>query len=134
MERRCDEERYIDLHRDSAEYDIQQEEEMKRFQQELREDGAYNSVAFNYQYSAPEHHFHYPQTHSIYNPTGTEGSVLCQAQQAGPTLAPSVQEMKSSPPQPPPFQQPEPFVPPEELEIPPEMEIVSITGCNSNYI
>lgn len=24
MERRCDEERYIDLHRDSAEYDIQQ--------------------------------------------------------------------------------------------------------------
>lgn len=49
------------------------EEEMKRFQQELREDGAYNSVAFNYQYSAPEHHFHYPQTHSIYNPTGTEG-------------------------------------------------------------
>jgi len=61
------------------------------------------------------------------------GSGLYQAQQAGPTLAPSVQEMNSSPPQPPPFQQPEPFVPPEELEIPPEMEIVSITGSNSNF-
>lgn len=54
------------------------------------------------------------------------GSILYQAQQAGPTLAPSVRQMKSSSPPPPPFQQPEPFVPPEELEIPPEMEIVSI--------
>ena len=63
------------------------------------------------------------------------GSVSYQAQQAGPTLAPGVQEMNSSPPQPRPFQQPETFVPPEELEIPPEMEIVSITGCtcNSNF-
>jgi len=62
------------------------------------------------------------------------GSVLYQAQQAGPTLAPSVQEVNSSPPRPRPFQQPEPFVPPEELEIPPEMEIVSIMGCNSNIL
>lgn len=54
------------------------------------------------------------------------GSILYQAQQAGPTLGPSVRQMKSSSPSPPPFQQPEPFVPPEELEIPPEMEIVSI--------
>ena len=62
------------------------------------------------------------------------GSVLHQAQQADPTLAPSVQEIKSSPPRPTPFQQvPEPFVPPEELEIPPEMEIVSIMGRNSNF-
>ena len=54
-------------------FSLYSEEEMKRFQQELREDGAYNSVAFNYQYSAPEHHFHYPQAYSIYNATGTEG-------------------------------------------------------------
>lgn len=46
---------------------------MKRFQQELREDGAYNSVAFNYQYSAPEHHSLHPQTFSTYDPTQNKG-------------------------------------------------------------
>ena len=59
------------------------EEEMKRFQQELREDGAYNSVAFNYQYSAPEHHVHYPQTYSIYNSTRTEGMWICVSGEGG---------------------------------------------------
>lgn len=46
------------------------EEEMKRFQQALREDGAYNSVAFNYQYSAPEQH---PQNDSSYEATQSKG-------------------------------------------------------------
>ena len=54
-------------------FSLYSEEEMKRFQQELREDGAYNSVAFNYQYSAPEHHSQHPQTSFTYNPTQTEG-------------------------------------------------------------
>ena len=58
-------------------FSLYSEEEMKRFQQELREDGAYNSVAFNYQYSAPEQQFNYPQTYSSYNPTGTEGMWIC---------------------------------------------------------
>lgn len=49
------------------------EEEMKRFQQALREDGAYNSVAFNYQYNAPEHCFQHPQSDSRYDATESEG-------------------------------------------------------------
>ena len=43
------------------------EEEMKRFQQALQEDGAYNSVAFSYQFNAPEIPARYPQI-----PTGYE--------------------------------------------------------------
>ena len=43
------------------------EEEMKRFQEALQEDGAYNSVAFSYQYNAPEIPAQYPQI-----PTGYE--------------------------------------------------------------
>lgn len=54
-------------------FSLYSEEEMKRFQQALREDGAYNSVAFNYQYSAPEHHFQHPQTYSTYDATQSEG-------------------------------------------------------------
>ena len=40
---------------------------MKRFQQALQEDGAYNSVAFSYQFNAPEIPAQYPQI-----PTGYE--------------------------------------------------------------
>ena len=46
---------------------------MKRFQQALSEDGAYNSVAFSYDYSAPENSFHYPQSVSSYETTSREG-------------------------------------------------------------
>lgn len=46
------------------------EEEMKRFQQALREDGAYNSVAFNYQYSTPEQ---LPQNDPSYEATPKQG-------------------------------------------------------------
>lgn len=42
------------------------EEEMKRFQQALQEDGAYNSVSFSYDYNTPEIPSQYPQTTSAY--------------------------------------------------------------------
>lgn len=54
-------------------FPISKEEEMKRFQQALSEDGAYNSVAFSYDYSAPENSFHYPQSVSSYETTSREG-------------------------------------------------------------
>ncbi|XP_058963953.1 splicing factor, suppressor of white-apricot homolog isoform X2 [Pocillopora verrucosa] len=127
MERRFDEERYLDLHHDTQEYELQQEEEMKRFQQALSEDGAYNSVAFSYDYSAPENSFHYPQSVSSYETTSREGTLLYQARQANSSVAQSAREEMVSPspklPQPHPVQQPEPFVPPEDLEIPSDMEI-----------
>ena len=37
---------------------------MKRFQQALQEDGAYNSVSFGYDYNTPEIPSQYPQTTS----------------------------------------------------------------------
>ena len=43
------------------------EEEMKRFQQALQQDGAYNSAGFQYQYDAMEKTNLYPQ-----NPNGYE--------------------------------------------------------------
>lgn len=46
---------------------------MKRFQQALREDGAYNSVAFNYQYNAPEHFLQHSQSDSPSAATESEG-------------------------------------------------------------
>ena len=52
-------------------YSLSLEEEMKRFQQALREDGAYNSVAFNYQYNASEHQ--HLQSDSNYEATQNEG-------------------------------------------------------------
>lgn len=39
---------------------------MKRFQQALQEDGAYNSVSFSYQYDTPEVASQYPQTAQEY--------------------------------------------------------------------
>ena len=39
---------------------------MKRFQQALQEDGAYNSVSFSYDCNTPEIHSQYPQTTSAY--------------------------------------------------------------------
>lgn len=39
---------------------------MKRFQQALQEDGAYNSVSFSYDYNTPEVPSQYPQTTSAY--------------------------------------------------------------------
>ena len=39
---------------------------MKRFQQALQEDGAYNSVSFSYDYNTPEIPSQYPQTTSAY--------------------------------------------------------------------
>lgn len=132
-ERRLDEERYLDLHHDTQEYELQQEEEMKRFQQALREDGAYNSVAFSYDHNAPENSFHYPQSDSSYETIPIKGSLLYQARQVNSSVAQGVQkEMASTSPkllQSPPIQQPEPFVPPEDLEIPADMEIfVSSVG------
>jgi len=40
---------------------------MKRFQQALQEDGAYNSVSFSYQYDTSE----YPQSATQYEPVNT---------------------------------------------------------------
>ena len=42
------------------------EEEMKRFQLALQEDGAYNSVSFSYDYNTPEIPSQYPQTTSAF--------------------------------------------------------------------
>ena len=42
------------------------EEEMKRFQQALQEDGAYNSVSFSYDCNTPEIRSQDPQTTSAY--------------------------------------------------------------------
>lgn len=39
---------------------------MKRFQQALQEDGAYNSVSFGYDYNTPEIPSQYPQTTSAH--------------------------------------------------------------------
>lgn len=130
MERQCDEERYMDLNRNMEEYEIQQEEEMKRFQQALSEDGAYNSVGFTYPYESAEISHQYPKNLNGYKSLKRESDVY-QVQQARVGSHLNVDTSGSPPPivpvpgnlTPPLFQEPEPFVPPKELEIPDGMEI-----------
>ncbi|XP_031568711.1 splicing factor, suppressor of white-apricot homolog isoform X2 [Actinia tenebrosa] len=104
IKRLCDEERYLELHTNLEEQEIEHEEEMKRFKEALSQDGAYSSVGFSYDNSEQEN--------------------------TAENMPPSASG--THPPQEPtPSQVVEKFVAPEELEVPDGMEIPDTAKMNA---